>query len=89
MTVDWWSSATSTLTVYTSAQFNLGAMYGTGRGVPQDDAEAVRWYRLAAEQGNADAQFNLGVVYRTTLKPSGGSAALPSRVTPAPSLSSG
>ncbi|MEE4237780.1 MAG: SEL1-like repeat protein [Anderseniella sp.] len=28
-------------------------MYREGLGVPQDDAEAVRWYRLAAEQGNA------------------------------------
>jgi hypothetical protein len=34
-----------------------------GRGVPQDDAEAVRWYRLAAEQGVALAQTNLGVMY--------------------------
>ena len=33
------------------AQFNLGVMYAEGRGVPQDDAEAARWYRLAAEQG--------------------------------------
>ena len=38
-------------------------MYGTGRGVPQDAAEAVRWYRLAAEQGIASAQNNLGVMY--------------------------
>ena len=35
-------------------------MYANGRGVPQDGAEAVRWRRLAAEQGHADAQFNLG-----------------------------
>ena len=28
------------------AEFNLGLMYATGEGVPQDDAEAVRWYRL-------------------------------------------
>ena len=28
-----------------------------------DDAEAVRWYRLAAEQGDATAQFNLGLMY--------------------------
>ena len=27
------------------AQFNLGVMYGNGRGVPQDDAEADRWFR--------------------------------------------
>ena len=38
-------------------------MYSRGLGVPQNDAEAVRWYRLAAEQGGADAQFNLGAMY--------------------------
>ena len=37
------------------AQSNLGIMYETGRGGPQDDVEAVRWYRLAAEQGDAGA----------------------------------
>tara|TARA_B110000116_G_scaffold260112_1_gene262885 strand:+ start:972 stop:1109 length:138 start_codon:yes stop_codon:yes gene_type:complete len=42
------------------ARFNLGFRYATGRGVSQDDAEAVRWYRLAADQGDADAQFNFG-----------------------------
>ena len=26
-----------------------------GKGVPQDYAEAVKWYRLAADQGNAEA----------------------------------
>ena len=40
-----------------------GSMYATGLGVPQDDAEAGRWYRLAAEQGEASAQYNLGVRY--------------------------
>ena len=30
-------------------------MYDNGRGVPQDTAEAVTWYRLAAEQGDAAA----------------------------------
>ena len=38
-------------------------MYDDGEGVPQDDAEAVRWYRLAADQGYAPAQANLGVMY--------------------------
>ena len=33
--------------------------------MPEDDIEAVRWYRLAAEQGNANAQFNLGTMYDT------------------------
>ena len=31
--------------------------------MPQDAAEAVRWYRLAADQGLADAQFFLGNMY--------------------------
>ena len=38
------------------AQHYLGLKYGAGQSVPEDDAEAVRWYRLAAEQGNAGAQ---------------------------------
>ncbi len=45
------------------AQFNLGAMYERGQGVPQDYFQAVRWYRRAAEQGHASAQFNLGLMY--------------------------
>ena len=47
------------------AQTNLGVRYLNGRGVPQDDAEAVRWFRQAAEQGLAESQFNLGVMYTT------------------------
>jgi uncharacterized protein len=46
-----------------NAQFKLGLMYYNGEGVPEDDAEAVKWYRKAAEQGLAGAQFNLGVMY--------------------------
>ena len=33
------------------------------QGVPKDEAEAVRWYRKAAEQGLAHAQNNLGSLY--------------------------
>ena len=29
----------------------------------KDDAEAVKWYRKAAEQGIAEAQFNFGACY--------------------------
>ena len=50
---------------FADAQGNLGVMYSTGRGVPENDAEAVRWFRMAAEQGFASAQFNLGVMYST------------------------
>jgi len=60
------------------AQLNLGLMYEKGQGVPQDYAEALKWYRKAAEQGNAkavmwyrkaaeqgnaEAQFGLGHMY--------------------------
>ncbi len=44
-------------------QFILGAMYDLGDVVAQNDQEAVKWYRLAADQGYADAQNNLGVMY--------------------------
>ena len=37
------------------AQKNLGVMYAIGEGMPQDDAEAVAWFRKAAEQGHAEA----------------------------------
>jgi len=47
------------------AQFNLGVSYANGQGVPQDRAEAVKWYRKAADQGDANAQCNLGGCYAT------------------------
>ena len=48
---------------YAKAQNNLGVVYDNGYGVPQDDAQAVDWYRKAAEQGDVRAQFNLGLMY--------------------------
>jgi uncharacterized protein len=46
------------------AQNRLGFLYDSGRGVPQDLAEAVKWYRRAADQGDDDAQDKLGIMYR-------------------------
>jgi TPR repeat protein len=46
---------------------DLGNRYRTGEGVPQDYATAVRWYRQAAEQGDADAQNNLAAMYEQGL----------------------
>ena len=46
-----------------NAQFRLGVKYDFGRGVTQDNRQAVNWYRKAAEQGYAAAQNNLGVMY--------------------------
>lgn len=36
---------------------------GRGEGVAQDFKEAAKWFRQAAEQGNAKAQGALGVMY--------------------------
>ena len=41
---------------------NLGDMHANGEGVPEDDVEAARW-RLATEQGDAEAQHSLGWMY--------------------------
>ena len=38
-------------------QFHLGALYESGQGVTQNYGQAVAWYRAAAEQGLAVAQF--------------------------------
>ena len=38
-------------------------MYEKGQGVDQDYIKAVEWYQRAAEQGVADAQYNLGNMY--------------------------
>ena len=45
------------------ARSALGLMHATGRGLPQDHTEAMRWYRLAAEQGFVLAQAGLGALY--------------------------
>jgi len=45
------------------AQYNLAVMYDEGQGVPQNQAEAMKWYRLAADQGHARAQYTLGNIY--------------------------
>ncbi len=49
----------------TSQQMNgKGEDYYYGRnGCPQNYAEAVKLFRKAAEQGDADAQYNLGLCY--------------------------
>ena len=41
----------------------MGTLYEQGLSVPQDYKEAVRLYRLSAEQGDREAQYNLGVMY--------------------------
>ena len=48
---------------FAKAQYNLGLMYGKGKGVNRDYKEAVRWYLRAAEKGYSKAQTNLGWMY--------------------------
>jgi len=45
------------------AQYHVGMLYHKGRGVPQDDVQARKWYAKAATQGQAKAQFSLGTLY--------------------------
>lgn len=48
------------------AQIYLGHMYDRGMGtVPSDLTKAIPWYRKAAEQGDAGAQYWLGWLYRS------------------------
>jgi len=52
------------------AQFHVGLIYDDGKGgVRQDPTVASVWYRKAAEQGNAQAQNNLGVTCKKALGP--------------------
>ena len=41
------------------AQYNLAMLYSNGRGVPQSDTEAARWYKEAASQGDEYAALHL------------------------------
>src|SRR5438445_635353 len=40
-------------------QIDVGGRWG----VIQDDAEGVKWFRKAADKGDASAQYNLGIMY--------------------------
>ena len=59
---------------------NLGLMYLAGRGVKQDDAEGVRWLRLASEAGDKHALYHFTVIQAT------GAAGVPKK-TDIPNLS--
>lgn len=48
------------------AQMQMGIFREHGlRGVPKDEAEALKWYMLSAAQGNAAALVNLGLMHET------------------------
>ena len=46
-----------------AAEYELGRAFWDGRGVRENDAEAIKWFRKSAEQGCAPAQFELGMDY--------------------------
>ena len=41
----------------------IGTLYFNGEGVEKNDEEAIRYYKLSADQGNANAQCYLGFCY--------------------------
>jgi len=43
------------------AQLRQGLRYAEGDGVIQNDAEATKWFALAAKQGQAEAQYHYGL----------------------------
>jgi TPR repeat protein len=45
------------------AQIRMAVAYSVGNGVWENQAEAVRWYRMAAEQGSAEGQYCLAGRY--------------------------
>lgn len=45
------------------AQHHLGLRYAKGTGVGKDEKEAARWFRLAADGGNAEAQRHLAFAH--------------------------
>lgn len=57
-----------------TAQYVLGLMHEHGQGVAQDLTLAMNWYRKAAAQNDARAQFNLGWIYENA--PEQGEAAV-------------
>ena len=40
-------------------------MYRIGREIPKDGTEALYWYRRAADEGSAEAEFASGEMYRS------------------------
>ena len=49
---------------YPLSQVNIGLMYQSGEGVSQDYAEAMAWFKKAADQGYLPAYLRIGLAYR-------------------------
>jgi uncharacterized protein len=61
---------------FAKAQYFLGAMHFNGDGVVENIKEATKWWKLAAEQGNADAQKLLDQLQKEKGKQKRGSTAI-------------
>jgi len=70
--IDWFRRAAARQ--YPDAEFQMGQLHDFGFGVARDDAQALAFYRKAAEHGSAAGQRMLGDFYR---KGRGGLAADP------------
>jgi uncharacterized protein len=69
----WYRAAASvppsnpTDTAASKAMANLAKLYATGKGVPQDYAEAAKWYQRSIDSGGYWAQYGLAVLYEQGL----------------------
>lgn len=48
---------------HSSSQYALGCIFRDGNGVPQDYSEAMKWYKLASNQGHKKAQYEMAVLF--------------------------
>jgi len=67
---DWFTSAETKELIAkadagdSDAQFKVGLAYDSGNGAPSSSDKAKKYYRMAAEQGLAEAQNSLGSMYQ-------------------------
>lgn len=45
------------------AQYQLGLIHYNGQGVPEDEKQAIHWWKQAAAQGYSNAMYQLGSAY--------------------------
>lgn len=45
-----------------SAQFTMATLYYDGKGVMEDNAQALKWFRKSAENNHSQAQYNLAIM---------------------------
>ena len=50
-----------------NAQFYLATLYFDGKGVMEDNAQAIKWFRKAAQRNHSQAQYNLAIMLASGL----------------------